>query len=175
MSLSGWEQQALNSIKDGLASSDSRLAARLDMFTRLASGEEMPPREKIQAGRPRPGRPRRNQARGPAHRMYQRLGVSQALLLVWLVVTAAMIVVSLVSDRGGSQDACTASWARSCTGVASAPDSALGAPGVLGAVLPNARTHSCYAALSAAIYVELRRDVGSRNWQERLARVRDRS
>lgn len=144
MSLSAWERQALDSIKDGLASSDPRLAARLDIFTRLASGEEMPPREKIEAGwrrsRPRPRHPRRNQARGPAHRMYQRLGLSQALLLVWLVVTVAMIMVSLASDRGGSPDACTASWARSCTGPAAAPDSALGPPAVLGAVLRNAQT-----------------------------------
>ena len=37
-SLSAWEQQALNSIKDGLASSDPTLVARLAIFTRLASG-----------------------------------------------------------------------------------------------------------------------------------------
>ena len=50
MSLSAWEQQALDSIKDGLASSDPTLAARLAIFTRLASDEEMPAREKIQVG-----------------------------------------------------------------------------------------------------------------------------
>ena len=49
-SLSAWEQQALNSIKDGLASSDPTLVARLAIFTRLASGEEMPAREKIHVG-----------------------------------------------------------------------------------------------------------------------------
>jgi len=37
MSLSAWEQDALNSIKNGLADSDPALAARLAMFTRLAS------------------------------------------------------------------------------------------------------------------------------------------
>ena len=49
MSLSAWEQDALNSIKNGLADSDPALAARLAMFTRLASAEDMPVREKIQA------------------------------------------------------------------------------------------------------------------------------
>ena len=49
MSLSAWEQDALDSIKDRLASSDPALVARLTIFARLASGEEMPAREKIQA------------------------------------------------------------------------------------------------------------------------------
>ena len=42
MSLSAWEQQALDSIKDGLAGTDPKLAALLATFDRLASGEEMP-------------------------------------------------------------------------------------------------------------------------------------
>ena len=50
MSLSAWEQQAMDSIKEGLAGSDPMLVARLAIFTRLASSEEMPPRERIQAG-----------------------------------------------------------------------------------------------------------------------------
>ena len=50
MSLSAWEQQALDSIKDGLAGSDPELAALLSAFTQLASGEEMPDREKVRAG-----------------------------------------------------------------------------------------------------------------------------
>ena len=37
MSLSTWEQRALNSIKDDLAGCDPALAARLTIFTRLAS------------------------------------------------------------------------------------------------------------------------------------------
>ena len=37
MSLSAWEQQVLDSIKDDLAGSDPRLVALLDTFTRLAS------------------------------------------------------------------------------------------------------------------------------------------
>ena len=51
MSLSPWGQHALDSIKDRLASSDPTLVARLTIFTRLASDEEMPAREKIQPAR----------------------------------------------------------------------------------------------------------------------------
>jgi len=63
MSLSAWEQQALDSIKDGLAGTDPKLAALLATFDRLASGEGMPAREKVQAGRRRSAhRPRRSRA-----------------------------------------------------------------------------------------------------------------
>ena len=115
MSLSGWEQQALDSIKDGLARSDPRLAARLNIFTRLASGEEMPAREKLRAGarrsRPRPRRPRRDDARGHAHQVYQHTGLSRVMPLLWLVITAALIVVALVCNRIGSHGGCTTPWA----------------------------------------------------------------
>ena len=79
MSLSAWEQDALNSIKNGLADSDPALVARLAMFTRLASAEDMPVREKIQAVKLGVARRRR--------RLYQRLGVGRGMLLVWLVTT----------------------------------------------------------------------------------------
>ena len=52
MSLSAREQQALESIEDGLAESDPGLASRLGIFSRLASGEEMPERDEIQPIRP---------------------------------------------------------------------------------------------------------------------------
>ena len=91
MSLSAWEQDALDSIKHGLADSDPELVAQLAMFTRLASGEDMPVREKIQAVKRRVARRRR--------RMYQRLGVGRAMLLVWLVTTAALIAAAVGSSR----------------------------------------------------------------------------
>jgi hypothetical protein len=113
MSMSAWEQQALDSIKDGLASSDPTLVARLTMFTRLASGEEMPARAKIQAGSQRPSR----------RRVDQRLGLQEAmLLLVWFVTTVALITVALASNRG-SQGTCTGSWATFCAGGTSASGS----------------------------------------------------
>jgi hypothetical protein len=86
MSLSTWEQQAPNSIKDHLASCDPALVARLTIFTRLASGEEMPTREKIHVGSWRAVRRSRPEPR-PTRRAYQRLGLQQAVLLLWLVTT----------------------------------------------------------------------------------------
>ena len=110
-SLSAWEQQVLNSIKDGLASSDPTLVARLAIFTRLASGEEMPAREKIQVG---------SQLAvlrsGPEPRHTRRQEVVPPLL----VTTVALIVVALVCNRGGSPGTCTGSWATFCTGATSA-------------------------------------------------------
>ena len=50
MSLSAWEQQALDSIKNRLAGSDPELAAMLATFTQLTTGEEMPVAEEITAG-----------------------------------------------------------------------------------------------------------------------------
>jgi len=126
MSLSAWEQHALDSIKDGLASSDPTLVARLTIFTRLASGEEMPAREEIQAGSPRAVQRSRTR---PVHtgRGYQRLGLQQAVpLLLWLVTTAALIAVALVHNRGGSQGTCTSSWATFCSHAISAANSAPG-------------------------------------------------
>ena len=121
MSLSTREQQALDSIKDDLASCEPALAARLTIFTRLASGEEMPAREKIHVGSRRAVRRSRP---GPRHtrRAYQRLGLQQAVLLLWLVTTVALIAIALAFSQGGSQGTCTRSWATTCTGATSAPD-----------------------------------------------------
>jgi hypothetical protein len=128
MSLSDWEQNVLDSVKDGLADSDPTLVARLAIFTRLASSEEMPAREKIQVSSRRAdqrSRPR------PVHtgRGYQRLGLHQAVPpLLWLVTTVALIAVALVYNRGGSQGTCTSSWATFCTRAISAANSAPGSP-----------------------------------------------
>jgi hypothetical protein len=116
---SAWEQQILNSIKEGLASSDPTLVARLAIFTRLASGEEMPAREKIHVGSrqavlrsgPQPRPTRRQQAVPP---------------LLWLVTSIALIAVALVCNRGGSQSTCTGSWATFCIGATSAAHSGPG-------------------------------------------------
>ena len=123
MSLSTWEQDALDSIKDRLASSDPTLVARLTIFARLASNEAMPAREEIRAS------PRRDVRHSPpeaghTRRVYQRL--EQAALLVWLVITVALIAVALVYHRGGSQGTCTGSWATICAHAASASP----APGI---------------------------------------------
>jgi hypothetical protein len=124
MSHSAREQRALDSIEDGLAGSDPYLAARLTMFTRLASAEEMPAREKISvswrqaAGRSRRNRrhPRRNRPSRRVHRMYRCLGFQQAALLLWLLITIALMATGLALSRGGSQDACASLWIAPCAG-----------------------------------------------------------
>ena len=117
MSLSAWEQDALDSIKDRLASSDPTLVARLAIFARLASGEEMPAREEIQVGAGRAVRGAHPDA-SRGRRTGRRLGLPQAALLVWLVTSVALIVVALTSNRG-SQGTCTGGWATFCTSAAS--------------------------------------------------------
>jgi hypothetical protein len=105
MSLSPREQHALDSIKDRLAGSDPELAALLATFTRLTSGEEMPDREPVQLRNGRP--PHRGKGRRRAHGVYHRLGFYQVALLLWLVITVALITTAMAFDRS-SQDGC--SW-----------------------------------------------------------------
>ncbi len=114
-SLSTREQQALDSIKDDLASCDPALVARLALFTRLASGEQMPAREKVPAGSRRVARLSRPEPLRTC-RPYRRLGVPQVAMLLWLVITVALIATALASSHGGSQGTCTGSWATTCTG-----------------------------------------------------------
>jgi hypothetical protein len=107
MSLSASEQQALDSIKDGLAGSDPQLVALLSTFTRLASGEDMPVQEEIPVG---PRRKPRN--RLPAHASMRLQWVMLALLFV---ITALVITVAVVLGNGGGQGACTGAWPPVCS------------------------------------------------------------
>ena len=109
MSMSAWEQDALDSIGDGLADSDPALAAQLVMFTRLASGEAMPVREKIQAASQRVVRRGARRSR----RLYQRLDLGRAMLLVWLVTTLALIAAALATSRA-SAGTCAGSTSAVC-------------------------------------------------------------
>lgn len=125
MSLSAWERQALDSIKDELAGSAPELAALLTAFTRLASGKAMPARERIRSGLRRttwrrwwpqrhrcPAGPCPHPARG-----LRCLDLRWGLLLLWLLVTVAVIVVALVLSHGGAPatGSCPRSWLMSCT------------------------------------------------------------
>src|ERR1700730_18810137 len=112
MSLSAWEQDALDSIKSGLADSEPALVAQLTMFTRLASGEDMPVREKLQAVKQQVARRRR--------RMYQRLGVGRAMALLWLVTTLTLVAAALASRRGAGPRSCAGSFVTFC-GASAAP------------------------------------------------------
>src|SRR5215469_14012280 len=102
MSLTELDRQALGSIADGLAGSDPRLASMLTIFSRLAAGEEMPVREKTRVRRGRlaahhPRRARRYPRRGIAfpqpRRRYAWLGWQPARLLLWAVISAALLTV----------------------------------------------------------------------------------
>ena len=119
MSMSAWEQDALDSIRDGLADSDPVLVERLAMFTRLASGEAMPVREKIQAVSQRVA------SRGArrSRRLYQRLNLSRAMLVVWLVTTLALIAAALATSRASGGVTCAGSTATAC-GATTAPQAA---------------------------------------------------
>ena len=110
MSLSAWEQQALDCIEDELAGSDPKLAWLLATFARHASGEELPVREKISNLALRRGNVRR-----PARRLFPRLGLQQTMLLLWLTVTIALIAVALVLNRDSRNGLCLESWAVACT------------------------------------------------------------
>lgn len=121
MSLSTWEQQALNSIKDGLAGSDPQLAALLSTFTRLASGEEMPVQEDILAGsRRKPIHRRRIGARRHSRLMLGYVGMPRVILALLFVIIGALITVALLlSHSDGGQATCTESWPPVCSQSAS--------------------------------------------------------
>jgi Protein of unknown function (DUF3040) len=120
MSLSAWEQQALDSIKDGLAGSDPELAALLSAFSQLASGEEMPDGEKVRTGSRRAlRRLRRARWRASARRAWHRLGIQRAVVLVWLLATAAMIAAAVAISAGGDHGTCAETAAMICVGPAS--------------------------------------------------------
>jgi hypothetical protein len=153
MSLSAWEQQALDSIKDGLATSDPRLASLLSAFSRLATGEEMSAREAVRVGPWRaPRRPRRKQRRHHAdkrrhrtdqvsrhvRRVRESLG-SRRPALLWLVITVILIAVALVLNSNAPAT-CTYSWAMGCINSAPAHGSHAGVQATItGQGPPSAR------------------------------------
>ena len=109
MSLNEPHRQALGSIEDGLAGSDPRLASMLTIFSRLAAGEEMPAREKIPLRRRRPAAHRPSRTR-----RYPRLGWQQAMLLLWVVISAGLVAVALVLNNSGHK-ACIQSMGTVCS------------------------------------------------------------
>jgi hypothetical protein len=119
MSMSAWEQDALDSIRDGLADSDPGLVEQLAMFTRLASGEAMPVREKIQVISQRVVRRGTRRSR----RLYQRLNLGRVMLVVWLVTTLALIAAALATSRA-SAGTCAGSTSALCRGATTAPQAA---------------------------------------------------
>ena len=108
MSFTEPEMQTLGWIEDGLAGSDPRLAAMLTIFSRLAAGEEMPAREEIRVrrGRPAAHRPRRA-------RRHPRLGLQQATLLLWVVISAGLLAVALALNTSDHKT-CIQSMGTAC-------------------------------------------------------------
>ena len=119
MSLSAWEQNILTSIKDRLAESDPALTARMATFTQLAAGEAMPVRDKLQAVSQRVVRRGARRSR----RLYQRLNLGRAMLLVWLVTTLALIAAALATSRA-SAETCAGPTSALCGGATTAPQAA---------------------------------------------------
>jgi hypothetical protein len=110
MSLSTWEQQALDSIKDGLAGSDPELVALLTTFSQLAADEEMPARVTLRARSRRAVQSsRQRQRRSRTSRTYQRVALRYALL-VWFLITATIIGAAVALSRGDVHSACPRSW-----------------------------------------------------------------
>jgi Protein of unknown function (DUF3040) len=123
MGLSEREQQALDSIEDGLAGSDPKLASLLATFTRLTAGDALPPREKIRACPGRPGARRRYHCLdlGPRRPRRPRTGLGWQLAwpLLWLVVSIALIAL-IAGTSGGGGGACYGWTVSACTGQAPA-------------------------------------------------------
>jgi hypothetical protein len=122
MSLNEPQKQALGWIEDGLAGSDPRLASMLSIFSRLAAGEDMPAREKIPVRRGQPAahcprrarrHPRRDIALPQARRLYPRLGLQQAMLLLWVVISTGLLAVALVLSASGHKG-CIQSMGTTC-------------------------------------------------------------
>jgi hypothetical protein len=108
MSLSAHEQQALDGIAAGLAHSDPRLASLLATFSKLASGEEMPAREKVRVAR--------WNTLTCTHRMYQRVGFKRVALVLWLVIGIVLVLVALAVSHGATGKGCARSWPTACAG-----------------------------------------------------------
>jgi hypothetical protein len=94
----------------------------LTIFSRLAAGEEMPVREKTRVRRGRlaahrPRRARRHPRRGIAfpqpRRRYPRLGRQQAMLVLWAVVSAALLTAALALTASGP-NTCARSMGTAC-------------------------------------------------------------
>src|SRR5215469_11523826 len=95
MTISERDRQALGSIENRLAGSDPMLASMLNIFSRLAVGEEMPARKKTRVRRD------------------PRLGWSRAMLVAWVVISGGLLAVGLVLSTGGHK-ACIGSMGTAC-------------------------------------------------------------
>jgi hypothetical protein len=117
MSHSARDKQALESIEVRLAESDPGLASLFCAFSRLASGEAMPPRNRIHRIRP-PATVGLNRSRSQRS-FYRRLGRQQAALLLWLLISIGAIAVALAMSNRGTGE-CVQPLGTTCAGQAAA-------------------------------------------------------
>jgi len=136
MSLHPREEQILASIKDTIVSSDPRLAALMTTFTKLAAGEDMPLRETLPAQRriarrPHGMRPQHGWPASTPHgaRTRRGSGHQRLVLVLWFLISAALITTALAFSRGGHGTACTQPWSALCASPSPAPSSPADAPG----------------------------------------------
>lgn len=127
MSLSARQQQALDSIEATLTSSDPKLASLLAIFARLASGEEMPVRVRIQRrlqvtrGWQRKQRCSRLDKAGRHMRSgFRSLGWRRAALVMCLLAFAGLIAVSVINSHA-NHEKCAHVRIAACVGQAPAP------------------------------------------------------
>jgi hypothetical protein len=128
MSLSAREQEALDRIAAGIASSDSNLAAMLNTFARLTADERMPEGEEVkpvrrsarQARKPR-SRPRRRYS-GPVFKGDSHL-LAYLPAAVILLVTAVIAVTAALSG-GGKERGCVQMRGLACVSQVTAYPSA---------------------------------------------------
>jgi hypothetical protein len=112
MSLSAWEQQSLDTIKDRLTGSDPELAALLITFTQLTAGEAMPVRATLRARSRRAiqrSRRRAYRGRDQVGQAYLRMR-SRYAVLAWLLVTMVMIGTAVALSHGDGLPTCSGSW-----------------------------------------------------------------
>ena len=129
MSLSASEQQALDSIGATLTSSEPKLASMLAIFARLASGEEMPVRERVRIHRRLQvtrGWQRKQQCSRPdkagwhMRSGFRSLGWRRAALMMCLLAFAGLIAVSVINSHA-NHEKCVHIRIAACVGRAPAP------------------------------------------------------
>lgn len=115
MSLGAHDRRALDLIQEDLAASDPALAAMLSAFSRLADGEEMPGRERIQEhGQHGTGRSFRATLAARPGRCWRHMGTQRWVILTWLAVTLLLVTLALVTSHVGSAASCAPRTVGAC-------------------------------------------------------------
>lgn len=112
--MSTHERRVLDQIGESLAGSDPRLAAMLSAFDRLADGEAMPGRERIQAGRRPAGQEFRAVMSPAPGRCGRQMAGRRWVVLTWLVISLGLIALAMAASHVGSSTPCAAWLVSAC-------------------------------------------------------------